>query len=291
MVLVGGSVAVSRTLTEAPLLTTQAVRYAAAVPVVLGLAKVFGVRIQSPRGAEWCWLLGVAGIGLALFNIAVVQGVAHAEPAVIAVAVACVPIVIGILGPLLERKSPHRRLVMAAGVVTVGSLLVVGLGKTDVLGTVWAVIALACEAGFTLLAMPVLARQGAWGVSVHSVWLAAVMLALAAPMVEGAGAIGRLTAANWAAIGFLAVMVTAVTFVCWYSAVAVLGAARAGLLTGVSPVAAALSGIVFADHVPEPLVWVGIAVVVIGLLTGLAHQESAAEEPGRDTLTAGDPDR
>src|SRR5204863_5564212 len=97
MTLVGSSVAVSHTLIGAPLLTAQAIRYAAAALVLLTLARSARAPTVAPRGREWLWLAGIAGTGLMLFNVAVVRGVAHAEPAVIAVAVACVPVLLGIL--------------------------------------------------------------------------------------------------------------------------------------------------------------------------------------------------
>lgn len=68
---------------------------------------------------------------------------------------------------------------------------------------------------------------------------------------------------------YLAVAVTAVAFVLWYSAVRHLGPGRAGLLTGVAPVAAAVTGIALGGPAPRPLVWVGVAVVAGGLALGL----------------------
>ncbi len=152
MTLVGSSVGVSHMLIDAPLFTTQAIRYAAALLILSALAKSAGAPIVRPRGQEWLWLAGIAATGLVLFNVAVVRGVAHAEPAAIAVAVACVPILLGIIGPLLERQTPRRQIVLAAVVVTAGSVLVEGAGRTDPVGVTWAVVALLCEAAFTLLA-------------------------------------------------------------------------------------------------------------------------------------------
>lgn len=268
MALVGGSVGVSRTLVAAPLFTSQAIRYAAAFLVLVVLVKVTGTRIVRPRGTEWLWLIGVAATGLVLFNVAIVRGVAHAEPAVIAVAVACVPVFLGIVGPLLERQRPHRRVLVAAVVVTIGSALVEGTGRTDTAGVGWAAAAMLCEAGFTLLAVPVLKRHGAWGVSVHSVWLGAVMFAVLGGATERTF---RFTAADWAAIAYLAILVTAVAFLLWYSTVANLGAGRSGLLTGVAPVSAALAG----GQLPGPLVWTGIFIVAAGLAIGLLLTRSA----------------
>ncbi|TNC23966.1 DMT family transporter [Amycolatopsis alkalitolerans] len=262
MVFVGSSAGVSRALVTAPLFTAQAIRYAAASLILLALAKVTGARIVRPRGAEWLWLTGVAASGLVLFNVAVVRGVEHAEPAVIAVAVACVPVLLALVGPLLERKRPHRQVLAAAAVVTIGCVLVEGTGRADAIGVGWAAVALLCEAGFTLLAVPVLTRHGAWGVSVHSVWLGAVIFAVLGGATERTV---RFTAVQWGAIGYLAVLVTAVAFLLWYSAVAKLGPGRSGLLTGVAPVAAALTG----GQLPGPLVWIGIVVVFAGLATGL----------------------
>ncbi|MET9699336.1 EamA family transporter [Streptomyces sp. NPDC006529] len=269
MALVGTSVNVSATLTDAPLFTAQAVRYAAASLILLALARAAGVRLVRPRGREWLWLAGIAATGLVVFNIAVVRGVAHAEPAVIAVAVACVPVLLGVIGPVLERQRPSRRVLLAAPVVVAGAVLVEGTGRTDAAGVAWAALALACEAGFTLLAVPVLRRHGAWGVSVHSVWLGAVMFLVLAAATEPASSAAALGPRQWAAVGYLALLVTAAAFVLWYSTVAAVGAGRAGLLTGVAPLAAAAGGAVTGGGPPGAAVWAGLAVVLVGLALGL----------------------
>ncbi len=187
MVLVGSSVAISATLTTAPLLTAQAIRYSVAAIVLVALARILRIPVTAPRGREWLWLTGIAASGLVLFNIAVVRGVAHAQPAMIAVAVACAPVVLGVLGPLLQGHRPQRRIVLAAAVVTAGAALVEGAGHGNAAGIAWAVLALACEAAFTLLAVPVLGRHGPWGVSVHTVWLGAAMFAVLAAHDGGTG--------------------------------------------------------------------------------------------------------
>jgi drug/metabolite transporter (DMT)-like permease len=208
-----------------------------------------------------------------LFNVAIVRGVAHAEPAVIAVAVACVPVVLGVVGPLLEGRTPNRRVLFAAVVVTAGSALVEGTGRADAIGIGWAAVALVCEAAFTLLAVPVLGRHGAWGVSLHSVWIGALMLALLGLAGEGPAAAGRISGPAWAALAYLAIMVTAVAFLLWYSTVAALGAGAVGLLTGVAPISAALTGVATGGRVPGTLVWLGVLVVISGLAVGLARRD------------------
>jgi drug/metabolite transporter (DMT)-like permease len=265
MVAVGGSAAVSGTLGDAPLCTAQSLRYALACLLLLGLARATGRRIPRPRGTEWLWLAGVTATGLVLFNVALVRGAEHAEPALLGVAVAGTPLLLAVAGAVLAGRRPTARVAVSAAVVTAGAALVQGTGRGDGTGLVWAVVVLACEASFTLLAVPVLGRLGAWGVSVPTTGLAAVAFGAAAPVLDQ----GTLDAGDLAAIGYLAVAVTAVAFVLWYGAVARLGADRAGLLTGVAPVAAAAAGVALGLPVPGPAVWLGIAGVVAGLVLGL----------------------
>ncbi|WKD30875.1 DMT family transporter [Streptomyces xanthophaeus] len=283
MALVGSSVTVSRALVDAPLFTTQALRYAAAALLLFGLARAARVTIQRPQGREWLWLAGIAATGLVLFNVAVVRGVAHAEPAVIAVAVASVPILLGLLGPFLEGRRPSRRVLLAAPVVVAGAVLVEGTGRTDAAGVAWAALALGCEAAFTLLAVPVLRRHGAWGVSVHAVWLGALMLAGLAVAFESPAELSSLGRSQWAAAGYLAVMVTAVAFLLWYRTVAAVGTGRAGLLAGIAPLAAAGAGVLTGSGVPGPAVWLGLLVVIAGLAAGL-RPDRAPREGARATL-------
>ena len=268
MVCVGGSVAVSSVLAGAPVFTAEAVRYGVACLLLVALARLTGRRLSRPRGAEWLWLAGIAVTGLVVFNLALVEGSRHAEPAVLGVAVACVPALLAVIGPLLEGSRPRSSLVAAALVVTCGAGLVQGLGRTDAVGVAWAAVVFGCEAAFTLLALPVLRRHGPWGVSVHATWLATVMFAVLGMAREGPAAVTRLSRPDWLAVGYLAVAVTAAAFVLWYSSVRRLGASRAGLLTGVAPVAAAATGVLLGGPAPRPLVWAGIAVVAAGLAFG-----------------------
>ncbi len=269
--MVGGSVAISSVLATAPMLTAEAIRYAVACLLLVLFARAGGQRLVMPRGTEWLWLAGVALTGLVLFNIALVLGSGHAEPAVLGVSVACVPPLLAVLGPLADRTRPSRAGLAAALVVTCGAGLVTGLGRTDAVGVVWAAVVCGCDAAFTLLAMPVLGRHGPCGISVHATWIAAVVYGAAGLVHDGPAAAARLRPDDWLAVGYLAV-ITAVAFVLWYSAVGRLGAGRAGLLGGVAPISAAIAGVLLGGPAPRLLVWAGVAVVLAGLALGLRRR-------------------
>lgn len=76
---------------------------------------------------------------------------------------------------------------------------------------------------------------------------------------------------------------TAVAFICWYSTVAALGPGTAGVLTGIAPVAAALTGVVLDGRTPAASVWLGMLVVFCGLAVGLAGGRAVTRVPRRRT--------
>lgn len=274
MAAVGSSVAVSGLLADAPFWTAQALRYALACVLLVLAARGLGHRLHRPRGPEWAWLAGVAGTGLVLFNVGLVRGSEHAEPAVLGVAVACVPLALALGGA----RRPTPALLLGAAVVTAGAVLVQGGGRTDAAGVGWAVLVLACEVGFTLLAVPVLRRHGPFGVSVHTCAIAAVAFAGIGVVTEGPRAAAALRPEHVAASLHLALVVTALAFVLWYGCVGRLGAGRAGLLCGVAPIAAAVTGVALGGPVPGPAVWIGVLTVGAGLAIGLRTPAAVGRE-------------
>lgn len=273
---VGGSVAVSGVLADAPLFTVQALRYAAACALLLVVARAAGRPVPRPRGVEWAWLAAVTACGLVGFNIALVRGSEHADPAMLGVAVAGAPIVLALIGPLLARRRPGAAVVAGAVVVCAGAALIEGGGRTDAAGVGWAGAVLACEVGFTLLAVPVLGRLGPWGISVHTCWIAALVFGGLGLATEGPAAALALRPGQVLAAAYLAVLVTALAFVLWYSAVRGLGAARAGLLTGVAPVAATGAGVALGGPLPGPVALAGVALVAAGAALGLGLRRRRA---------------
>jgi drug/metabolite transporter (DMT)-like permease len=112
---------------------------------------------------------------------------------------------------------------------------------------------------------------------VHTCWLAAAQLTVLGALTEGPAAVTELRLPHVLAMAHLALVVTALAFVLWYSAVGRIGSARAGLLTGVAPVAAAAVGVLLGSALPGPGVWAGIALVATGLVVGVR----SARRPGR----------
>lgn len=93
--------------------------------------------------------------------------------------------------------------------------------------------------------------------------------------VEGPGTLFALPGKDLLVAGYLAVVVTALAFVLWYSAVGKIGAGRAGLFTGIVPIVAAAGGLLLGGPMPHAAVWIGVVVVLAGLCVGMSRREPA----------------
>jgi len=280
MAMVGGAVTASGFLSDYPRFSAQAVRYALAALVLMIASRGAGRRlVLRPSGREWWWLVASATAGLSGYNLAVLSAVDHAEPAVIGTVVACVPLVLAVLVPLLGHRRPPRQLLLGALVVVGGAAVVQGGGRTDLLGGLWSIVALAGETGFTLLALPVLGRLGAFSVAAHTAWIAAVQLTVLAAVVDGSASLVAPTASVTLAVAYL-VAASAGAFVLWFICVDRIGGELAGLTAGIIPVAAALTGLPFGRTTIAPSVIGGSALVATGVMLGLRPARSGGPRPG-----------
>ena len=270
MAIVGSSFAVLDTLRDYPQAGGQAVRYAVGALLLLAIG---GRRLPRVTVRQAGRLILLAASGLAAFNLLVMAAEESMDPGSVGVIVATVPVLLALAGPLQDGRRPERRVVGAAVVVAAGAAAVQGLGgEVTAAGLAAALGALACEAAFSLLAAPLLAPLGAVAVSAWAALLAVPMLLATGLVIDGpSGLLRAPTAEEALGLLWLAVAVTAVAFVLWYSAVQALGVERAGLLTGVLPVSALVVAALLgtADLTPGRLagaVLVG-AGIAVGLLT------------------------
>jgi drug/metabolite transporter (DMT)-like permease len=266
LAMVGSLVAASDIVEGYPLPTGQALRYAAAGLVLLAVA---GGRLPRLDAREALGLAALAATGLVLFNLFVIEGVRETDPATVGVIVGCVPVVLAFAGPLLERRPLSGRVIVGAIVVAAGAA---GVQWTDggitAAGLMLALGALGCEAAFSLLALPHLARLGPLAVSAYACLFAVPMLALWSLVAEGA-TLPLPDAGQAAALAYLGLVVTVLGFLAWYSAVSLLGVERAGLFSGVLPVSALVFSAALGVAELTPARLGAVAVVALGVTLGV----------------------
>jgi drug/metabolite transporter (DMT)-like permease len=196
------------------------------------------------------------------------------------VIVGCVPVVLAVAGPLLERRPVRPRVVAAALLVAAGAAAVQWAGgEVTPAGLAFSLGALACEAAFSLLAIPLLARLGPLAVSTYACLLAVPMLTLWSVVADGP-VLPAPSLEEAAALAYIAVLVTVFGFVAWYSALSLLGVERAGLFSGAIPVSALLcSALVGAAELTPARLAAG-AVVALGVTLGVRAGAPASPAAG-----------
>lgn len=286
MALLGSGVAVTGALDGVADFWIQALRYAAGAVALIVLARLLGHEVLLPRRDELPWVIGGALSGLVGFNLALVYGTRHAEPAVLGSAVACIPIVLAVAGPITQGRRPPPRLVAGAVLVAAGAVLVSGWGRTDLVGLLAGMALIGCEAGFTLLGARVLGRLGSWSYSTHTMVAAALIFVPVAAVLEPGGwrALDR---GSVVALLYLGVLVTAVAFVLWFRCVQRVGSGRAGLATGVAAPASALVAMAIGAPAPGLVAWFGMIIIGAGLVFGSVGPLRASDvEEGEDAVPA-----
>jgi drug/metabolite transporter (DMT)-like permease len=274
MSVLGASTAVSARITDYPVLGGQALRYtlaAAVFAVIVRRRDLPRVRITA---RDWLLLTLLSATGLILFNIFVLATLRHTDAATLGSVLACSPLVLAIAGPLVARTGRRLRrgvVLGAAGLVVAGSAMVQGFGHGTALGLLFAVLVLFCEALFSLLAVPLLPKFGELRVSAYVTAIAVPVLLVAGLATDGTAMLRVPTLAESAALLYLALPLTVVAFLLWYRALNGLGPQRAGLLIGTVPVAACAASAALGVGTPGVAQLAGVAVVVAGIVVGLAR--------------------
>lgn len=275
MFAVGTLAASSSVINRYPLYGGQALRYALAALILLAVARARGLRPVRLRRLDGLLLAALAATGLVGFNLCVIQATRHASPTLVGTIVGAVPVVLALVGPLLARSRPSGRVLVAAAVVVAGAAITTGLGSGSPTGLLYAIGALACEACFSLLAIPLLPRLGPVRVSAYT-QVIAVPLLLIAGATDGGGLLRMPTAAEAAAVVYLGTVVSAGAFLLWYDALPRLGADRAGLFAGMVPVGAIVTSTLLGLGTPTVTELGGATVVIAGLAVGLAPSRPRA---------------
>jgi drug/metabolite transporter (DMT)-like permease len=269
MFVVGTLAAVSSVINHYPLYGGQAVRYAMAAVILFAVARAKGLGLVRLTLRETLLLLSLAATGLVLFNVCVIQATRHASPTLVGTTVGTVPVVLALVAPLLARARPSGRVLAAAAAVVAGATITTGLGSGNLTGLLYAVGALACEACFSLLAIPLLPRLGPIRVSAYTQAAAIPLLLIVAVIADGGGILRTPSAAEAAALLYLGTVVSAGAFFLWYDALPRLGADRAGLFAGMVPIGAIVTTFLLGLGAPTVTELGGAALVIAGLTVGL----------------------
>ncbi len=290
---VGSSISVTTAMRDFPIFGGQAVRYVATALILTVLLRLRGVPWLRPSAVDLLRLLALAGSGMVGFNLILIPATHHASPSLIGAILGCAPLIMAIVGPLVQRQRPRLGVICCAAVVMVGIVIIEGVGGGSLLGTLLAIGVLLGELGFSLLAIPLLPRFGPLRVSCYASFLSAGVLTI-----MGLFAPGPLlrwpTPTEALALAIMGLVFTPGAFAAWYAGLQRLGAASAGLWIGVIPLAAMGASVALGwEPITVPGV-IGSTLIGCGLTAGVLlgrgnpTTESPESRPGSEpagTLT------
>lgn len=235
---------------------------------------------RRPHGSWWAKALVLGLLNFAAFFVLVYVS-AHLLPSSIAASVmALAPLALaGIAWPLLAQR-PTARWALASTVGIAGVLLVVGwsAGAIPPAGVAASVLALLASSLGAILTTrwrdetPLLATT-AWQLTAGGIVLVAV-----AGVIEGPPP--RVDAVSVAAYAGIAVVATALAFVCWFAGLRQLPAGTVGLIGLLNPVTGVLLGVLVGGETLTVPQLVGIA-LVLAAIAGTHARRRDAPRPTR----------
>jgi drug/metabolite transporter, DME family len=231
--------------------------------------------------------LGVLMVGggsvVGLFQLTYQMSIdAVGVPATVALVYLAPPIVVAVSGPLLgEWPTPKRTFL--AGVTLAGVWLTVW-GADAVTptfggsGVVWGVLAGASYAGYTLFGRYAAPRFGSGATVLYSTigacaWLAVALSFLIDDFVLPA------TSAAWALLVIFALLTVAGAQFLFFDALGRIEASRASITSAAEPVVAALLATLLLSQGLAPVGWIGVALVVSGVIGVGAERRAIGAAP------------
>lgn len=234
---------------------------------------------RLPTGSWWWRSLVLGTLTIGAFFVLVYVAAQLLPSTLAATLMSASPAVMMLLAwPLLAQRPRWLSVAgVALGVVGVGAMLLTGASAPDPRGVVASVVAMLMSSlGFVLSTrwsadVPVLPLT-AW-----QLLGGAVVLVPVAAVVEGAPP--RLDGTELAAFGFLALVATALAYVCWFAGLARLDAGTVGLVGLLNPVSGALLGVVVAAETLTAPQLGGMLLVLGGIALGASRRTTRPTPP------------
>jgi drug/metabolite transporter (DMT)-like permease len=246
------------------------------VPLCIPVLRSFAWS-SAPRMAA-AGLLGMVG-----YNLPVTVGLAWVPASTAVLLLATEPIWIlllsrAFLGERVPRWSWGGAAVAAAGVaVLAGPGVLSGGSGRSLAGIGLVLLGTALFGAYTIVLRPLSEQYGAVPAAATSTLVGALpYLAFAGTLVPGQ--LGRLPAAAWGELGFIAVGATVAGLLLWSVAVARIGPGRAGLLLYLEPVAGVTGAAVFLGERLSAGMAAGGALVMLGVTLAWWAQRGPAPD-------------
>ena len=210
------------------------------------------------------------GIAVGIFQIAYQLSTdAVGVPSTVAMLYLAPAVVAAASGPLLDEWPDRTRIVLLVLTLTGVWLSVFGAEEVTATfgssGLIWGVVAGVSYGAYTLFGRFAAPKYGSMATVVYSTLGSCVFLLVAVPMTSGEVVLPS-SGAAWGLLIAFGLLTIAVAHFLFFDALAHIDASRASIATAVEPVVAATLATWLLGQGLRPLGWLGIALVVVGVV-------------------------
>ncbi len=261
--LVGAGIAASALLDHYPVFLGQALRYliGAAIMAALFRKRLAPDKVPTKKAVVAVVLLAL--VGAVTFSAATIEALRHGTPAGVGVIVGLVPLVLVTAGAIERRRHPRILFALAAVVAVAGAYLVNGTGRLDLSSALFALLAMAADASFSIMSAKLVASIGTLQLAFFTNLFASIMMLSIAFVTEPLAIPSK---GELAAIIFIGIFVSFGSFVLWYKGLNEIGVLRAGPFVALIPVGSLIGQDILGIAQVNGLEVLGVLLVAIGLV-------------------------
>jgi drug/metabolite transporter (DMT)-like permease len=262
--------AVNIVLGSMGLVTSVFLRFWWAAVILLVMLRLREHRLPRPSPRETVLIVGLALLGITVYNVLFTAGLALVEASRAALIVPANPAFTALFAALFLKERLGA--VRAAGIALcmLGALWVLTRGQLfDLarlelgLGELLLILCIFMWSAYTLLGRIALSGLPALALTAYVMTVGSLLLAIPASL-ENASLVNA-TWQSWAALGYLVVFGTVLPFLWFYEGVKALGAARAAQFINLVPPLAVAESVLILGEPMTPALYIGAALVVAGL--------------------------
>jgi drug/metabolite transporter (DMT)-like permease len=226
------------------------------------------VRMPLKDFYKFC-LLGATGI--AVYQFLFIYAMQNTSVTNVAVIINTAPLYAGLLSSLFGYEQFHKKTFFAIVLGFVGVYVLVSkgeflsLGKGDLKGAIFALVACFLWALYTIMAKPMLDKHSPLKVTTYSMLTGSIMLCGFVPFYLDLKEVAALSSVGWVSLIYSIVFSIVIAFFLWYRGVSKIGASRTIIYQYSVPVFGALSAFLILH---ERLYWsqlIGAIIIFAGI--------------------------
>lgn len=265
-------------VSEIPALQAGLMRSVFAVPPAI-LCICF-MRLAAPKDpATWGWLMLAGFAAFCGFPILFTLGIARTSTAHAALILACMPVVSGGLGALLDRRMPRKGWFMGAAVALIGEAILItsrdSSGEATLSGDLLCITAAVISGCGYVAGSRATAKIGTWSTTFWGVAVVGLVQVPVLLWITDNQVWSSISYVGWTSTLYLVMFSTVLAYAAWYWAL------NHGSIVRIAPVqfAQPVVSLIFAVILLNEVITVPIFISTVMILSGIVLASRAQQKP------------